>query len=71
MTLENLFALGFDRSSETFGRPNLLSVACSKCQSLVINGTPTHEHGCPNQTHECKGCNNLVPRKGAYCPDCQ
>lgn len=25
-------------------------VKCSQCEALCINGTATHEHGCPNQT---------------------
>lgn len=44
---------------------------CSQCQALVINGVPTHERGCPNDVHECKGCGNLVGRYQRYCEDCQ
>ncbi len=63
--------LGFDRSSNTFKRPNLISIACSQCQALVINGTPTHEHHCQNATHECQGCNAQIPTNQRYCEDCQ
>ena len=70
-TLEHLHALGFDASANTFGRPRMFSVACSQCQALVINGTPTHEHGCPNAMHECNGCYELVPIGVRYCTDCQ
>jgi hypothetical protein len=70
MKLETLNALGFDRSANTFGRPNLISVACSRCQALVINGIPAHEHGCPNAVHECNGCNALIPMRQRYCEDC-
>ena len=69
--LESLHARGFDRSSHTFDQPNLLSVACSQCQSSVINGVACHETGCPNETHECHGCNAIVPRRVRYCEECQ
>jgi hypothetical protein len=70
LTLDDFHARGFDRSAHTFGRPNLISVACSQCQSLVVNGTATHERGCPNAMHECNGCNALVPMRVRYCEDC-
>lgn len=70
MKLETLHALGFDASAHTFGRKNLLSVACSQCDALVINGTPTHEHGCPHAMHECNGCNELIPMNQRYCESC-
>jgi hypothetical protein len=54
MTLEKLFTLGFDRSAHTFGRKNLLSVACSQCQATVINGVPCHKAGCSNNTRKTK-----------------
>lgn len=56
-----LIALGFDKGAR----------GCSQCQALSINGTPTHEAGCPNQTFECRGCNARVSRKGAYCEECR
>lgn len=71
VTLDELHARGFDGAAHTFGRPNLISVSCSQCQALVINGIATHEHGCPNATHECKGCNSLVPSRVTYCEDCR
>jgi hypothetical protein len=37
---------GFDRS--TVDGKGCIDVRCSQCQALVINGTPAHEHGCPN-----------------------
>ena len=66
-------ALGFDRSRHIpFSRQ--YAIRCSQCEALVINGTPTHEHGCPNQVHECRGCNAVVdallavdfPSNGAF-----
>lgn len=45
-TLEGAIALGFDLS-ERNGR--YIRVRCSQCDSAVINGTPAHEHGCPNR----------------------
>jgi hypothetical protein len=46
-------------------------VRCTGCEALVINGTPTHEHGCPNAVHECKGCNALIPMNQRYCEECR
>lgn len=63
-----LLAHGFDRSTRC-GRA--ITVQCSQCVAAVINGIACHETGCPNQRHECKGCNATVARKGAYCEDCQ
>jgi hypothetical protein len=37
--------LGFDQSTYSKGS---WRVRCSQCEALVINGHPTHEHGCPN-----------------------
>jgi hypothetical protein len=70
MTLHTLRSLGFDHSAHIpFTRR--YTVRCSQCQALVINGTPTHETGCPHAVHECKGCNNLIPVRQKYCEDCQ
>ena len=70
-TLESLHSLGFDMSSNAFGRPKMFAVVCSQCQALVINGHPTHEAGCSNAVHECNGCNELVPLRQRYCEACQ
>lgn len=70
-TLDQLRNLGFDLSRHIpFTRT--YKPACSCCEVLVINGTPCHETGCPNQTHECRGCNNLIRgnRWQQYCEDC-
>jgi len=66
--LEQLEAQGFDRCSQTRGYA--VRVACSQCEALVINGHASHERGCPNRVHECKGCYSPVPRAGLYCEDC-
>jgi hypothetical protein len=67
----DLTARGFDKSSKVRGSiPPRFRVGCSQCEALVINGVPTHEHGCPNATHECKGCNAIVPHRQTYCEDC-
>ena len=60
--------LGFDKSHAVPFKG--IKAGCSKCEAMNINGTPTHETGCPNQTFECKGCSNRVSRRGAYCTDC-
>jgi hypothetical protein len=65
---DRLIALGFDKSS---GGEGSLCVRCSQCEAMVIQGVPTHETGCPNAKHECKGCNAIVGRNVTYCPDCQ
>ena len=62
--IENgLILMGFDLSE---GR----HVGCSQCSPSVINGTACHEYGCPNETHECHGCCNIVPKNQRYCEDC-
>jgi len=70
MNLAQLQALGFDGSTQIrFTRT--FDVRCSCCEALVINGTPTHERGCPNAKHECAGCSNIVPANQKYCEDCR
>lgn len=67
--LSHIHALGFDESvREPFN--SSIKVRCSCCSAAVINGTPCHERGCPNQVNECQGCNALVPRNVRYCEDC-
>ena len=44
-----LRSLGFDQSCVTRGDTGRsVSVSCSQCDALVINGIATHESGCPN-----------------------
>lgn len=65
---ENLLRRGFDATdyvSSRFARPR-----CSQCEVLVINGVACHETGCPNEMHECCGCNNLIPVNSRYCGEC-
>jgi hypothetical protein len=45
--LQQLIDQGFDRSS-IIPFEGRWRVRCSQCEALVINGTPTHERGCPN-----------------------
>lgn len=47
-TLQALRDLGFDQS-EHVPFQHLWRAKCSQCVAAVINGIPTHEHGCPNQ----------------------
>lgn len=49
MTLDDLHRAGFDQSAKIFGLSNRLAVKCSQCQSVVVNGVPIHEEGCPNE----------------------
>lgn len=67
--LQQLHARGFDESAHVpFTRT--WRVRCSCCSALVVNGHPIHERGCPNDMHECNGCNALVPAGVRYCEDC-
>lgn len=69
MKLNELRALGFDQSVHVpFTRQ--FKVRCSCCEALSINGVPCHETGCPNNRHECRGCNALLPLNQRYCEDC-
>jgi hypothetical protein len=65
--LDHFVALGFDNSELAKG---FVRVRCSQCEMLAINGTATHEHGCPNATHECNGCSVVIPMRQRYCQDC-
>ncbi len=69
MDLNQLRRLGFDLSYNILFTSQY-RVLCSQCEALVINGVPTHEHGCTNARHECKGCSTLVPANAKYCSDC-
>lgn len=69
MNLKQLKLLGFDNSRHVpFTKE--YRVWCSQCRSLVINGYPTHEKGCPNAMHECRGCNEIIPMNQKYCETC-
>lgn len=67
MTLEQLQYLGFD---ESYRNPEegTITVRCSCCAALVINGVPCHERGCRNQGYECRECGCHIPA-GEAC-DC-
>lgn len=68
-TLERVIALGFDLSTQTHNDPHV-HIRCSQCEALVVNNVPTHESGCPNAVHECRGCNALISMRRTYCPEC-
>lgn len=61
--------LGFDLATHIPGTRQY-RIGCSHCAALTINGTPTHERGCPSATHECNGCNARIPVRQRYCEDC-
>lgn len=69
MRLQTLRLLGFDQSWH-IPFTKQYRVRCSCCESLVINGHPVHERGCPNDMRECNGCNTLIPANQRYCADC-
>lgn len=68
MRIERLEALGFDSCHEV---EKGIQIGCTQCSAIVIQGTPCHEYGCPNEMHECKGCNAIVPKGAKYCEDCR
>lgn len=68
--LQQLRVLGFDLST-TVPFTSQVRPRCSRCEVKVINNTPCHETGCPNQTFECRGCNARVKRRNSYCADCR
>ena len=74
--LERLKQDGFDWSYRSRGQAGqsegaVIYAGCSQCEVLVINGVASHETGCPNAVHECKGCCDLVLMRQRYCADCQ
>ena len=68
MKLDELISYGFEASTKN---GKALRVRCYSCEALVINGIPTHEHGCPEAKHECHGCNELISMTQRYCQDCR
>ena len=68
--LSTLLALGFDSSYERDDEPGQYKVRCSQCDALVIQGLPTHERGCPNRTHSCEECGELIPVRRRVCDSC-
>lgn len=74
MNLTHLHSLGFDRSAKDRHSIRQLSVKCSQCEALVINGTPTHETRCPNTPVECRECGQLYTSRqeaAACCAPCE
>lgn len=65
-----LVALGFDESYQR-NPGESITIGCSACQAVCVNGIPTHERGCVNIKHECAGCNAIVGRNVKYCEDCR
>ena len=68
-TLQTLKAQGF-AASYHLPFTKQFKVKCEQCDALVINGVPSHERGCPDAMHECKGCNALIPTGWRFCGDC-
>ncbi len=67
--IRSLVAWGFDDSHPS-GDGTHVTVACSQCEALVLNGVALHELGCPNRVHECHSCNTLIPVNRKYCWEC-
>ena len=53
-----LKANGFDlsrQSRDDFGQFSARCwVRCSQCEALVVNGYPSHERGCPNESRKAE-----------------
>jgi hypothetical protein len=49
LDVQRLFNDGFDSSYYT-PEDGEVTVGCTCCQAVVVNGTPCHEHGCPNRS---------------------
>ncbi len=60
--LEGLQRRGFDSSALSSGWTGV-SVGCSQCEALVINGLASHELGCPNRVapRDCFVCGSAIP----------
>lgn len=69
-TLAALRSRGFDLSAHVPFTRRTYRVRCSQCEALVINGYATHEPGCLNDAHECRGCSTLIPVAQRWCDDC-
>jgi hypothetical protein len=67
MHVEQLIDLGFDKSKHDGA---FITVQCSQCVAMVVNGTPLHEKGCPNTKSECTDCGCSIPHNDVYCFDC-
>lgn len=68
--IDSLESQGFDTCTPG-NYSGVVNVGCSQCEASVINGVACHETGCPNEVHECHGCNSYVPRGVKYCEDCR
>ena len=66
--IEQLQTRGFDRSIDD--EDDGVFVGCSQCQAIAINGVACHEHGCPNQTHECEECDAQISKRNRICESC-
>jgi len=71
MTLEQLIEMGFDASTMANFAQGVLKVGCYQCEASFINGTPCHEHGCPNQMNECAECETLIKKGYRLCESCR
>jgi hypothetical protein len=67
--LATLAAEGFDRC-EVNEDSGGVTVRCSQCDALVLCGVACHETGCPNASHECRGCNARLTGRREWCDDC-
>jgi hypothetical protein len=69
--LQRTIAKGFDLS--TRNSLQSVTVGCSQCNAVCVNGTPTHEHGCPNYVAsiECAWCGTECdPKASDYYKTC-
>ena len=57
--LEQRQAEGFDRSYVSSAE--YVTIRCSQCDALVINGHACHEMGCQNRRIACPECGDMLP----------
>ena len=71
--VDDLVRRGFDKSYRDllWSGNRVVYPRCSQCEVRVINGVASHETGCQNAMHECKGCSDLVPMRQTYCAVCR
>lgn len=61
--LEQRQAEGFDRSY--ISSAEYITIRCSQCDALVIQGRACHEIGCPNRRVPCPECGDMLSRDRA------
>lgn len=69
ITMAELEELGFDKCRQVEVGERI-TIGCSQCAAVAINGVPCHETGCPNMRHECAECGDYIEKKYRLCESC-